>query len=143
MALTIRNIQISFGKQSLWLGPSPGGPFLFSNNAEPIAMFRIDQVSPVHLAGISRILGPARMEFAFGQLSGAHWIFAYGQLFGPVIKNQPFLHVEKISFKPTPNFEFGMGISFVFGGPGLPVTWGNFSRSFKVLENSTALAGTS
>jgi hypothetical protein len=83
------------------------------------------------------------MEFAFGRLSGTHWIFANGQLLGPVIRNQPFLHVEKIGFKPTPNFEFGMGISVVFGGPGLPVTWGNFSRSFKVLDNSTALAGTS
>lgn len=130
LAATFKNIRISFGKQSLWLGPSPGGPFLFSNNAEPIPMLRIDQASPVLLPGISRILGPARMGFALGRLSGTQWVFANGQLFGPAITDQPFVHVEEISFKPTPNFEFGMGMSVVFGGPGLPVTWGNLFRTF-------------
>ena len=39
---------------------------------------------------------------------------------------------EKISFQPTPNFEFGMGITAMFGGPGLPVTFGNFFDTYYV-----------
>jgi hypothetical protein len=49
---------------------------------------------------------------------------------GPVIVPQPFIHGEKISFKPTVNLEIGMGITAMFGGPGLPVTWHNFLRTY-------------
>src|SRR5437870_4675603 len=33
-SLTLHNVQISFGRQSLWLGVGETGPFLVSNNAE-------------------------------------------------------------------------------------------------------------
>jgi hypothetical protein len=127
---TFRNFQFSIGKQSLWLGPGQAGPFLFSDNADPIPMFRIDQVSPAYIPGVSRVLGPMRTEFALGRLSGQTWVFTNGQLFGPNLNNQPFIHVEKINFKPTSNFEFGMGVSVVFGGPGLPFTWQNFLHTY-------------
>ena len=35
---------------------------------------------------------------------------------------QPFIHGNKMSFMSTPNLEFGMGVSAIFGGPGLPFT---------------------
>jgi len=124
------NVEFSFGKQSLWLGPGEAGPFLFSDNAEPIPMFRIDQVSPVEIPIVSRILGPVRTEFFLGRLDGQHWIFSDGTLYGPRIDNQPFIHGEKISFRPTSNFEFGLGVTALFGGPGLPFTWHNFLRTF-------------
>lgn len=130
VAFTFHNTQISFGKQSLWLGPGSGGPFLFSNNAEPIPMLRIDQVSPRWIPGISRILGPMRTEFFLGQLSGHRWIFSDETLLGPTIDSQPFIHGQKISFKPTSNLEFGFGLTTVFGGEGLPFTWDNFLRTF-------------
>jgi len=129
-ALSLRGVQISFGKQSLWLGPGNGSPFLFSNNAEPIPMLRIDQTIPVHIPALSRILGPVRSEFFLGQLSGQHWIFSDGQLFGPDIAPQPFIHGSKIAFKPTENLEFGLGYTVLFGGPDLPFTWHNFLRTF-------------
>jgi hypothetical protein len=130
VGLTFRNVQFSFGKQSLWLGPGQAGPFLFSDNAEPVPMLRIDQVEPAYIPGLSRILGPMRTEFALGRLSGQNWVLANGQLFGPNLNNQPFIHVDKISFKPTANFEFGMGVSVLFGGPDLPFTWQNFARTY-------------
>jgi hypothetical protein len=130
IGVNFRNTQISFGKQTLWLGPGEGGPFLFSNNAEPIPMFRVDQLEPVHVPGLSRILGPIRTEFFLGRLSGLHWIFADNHLIGPNIDNQPFIHGEKITFKPTGNLEFGFGITTMFGGDSLPVTWKNFLRTF-------------
>jgi membrane-associated phospholipid phosphatase len=129
-AVTFKNIQISFGKQSLWLGPGDTGPFLFSNNAEPIPMLRVTQVSPFRVPGISRILGPVRTEFFVGQLSGQHWVFSNDKLSGPNIDPQPFIHGSKVGFKPTPNLEFGLGYTVLFGGPGLPFTWHNFIRTF-------------
>jgi membrane-associated phospholipid phosphatase len=125
-----KNFQFSFGNQSLWLGPGDGGPFLFSNNAGPIPMIRADQVSPIYVNGVSRILGRMRTEFFIGRLSGAQWIFSNGVMYGPTIKDQPFIHGEKISFKPTDNFEFSLGVSTIFGGPGQPVTIHDFLRTF-------------
>ncbi|MGH7488478.1 MAG: capsule assembly Wzi family protein, partial [bacterium] len=138
VAITFRSVQVSFGKQSLGLGPGDGGSFLFSNNAEPIPMLRVDQVSPIRIPLLSRVLGPARSEFFLGQLSGQHWVNSGGTLFGPTIDPQPFIHGTKVSFKPTPNFEFGMGFTVLFGGPGLPFTWHNFLRTF----HSNAVPGT-
>jgi len=130
VAVTFSNLQVSFGNQSLELGPGDGGSLLFSNNAEPVPMLRIDQVSPTRIPGISRLLGPTRAEFFLGQLSGQHWIFSNGTLFGPNIGTQPFIQGTKFSFKPTPNLEFGFGLTVLFGGPGLPFTWHNFVRTF-------------
>src|SRR5207244_13579665 len=70
VALTFHNTQISFGQQSLWLGPSESGPFLFSDNAEPLTMLRIDSVSPYEVPLISKFLGPMRSPFFIGRFSG-------------------------------------------------------------------------
>ncbi len=129
IGVTFKNTEISFGKQSLWLGPGEGGPLLFSDNAEPIPMFHIDQIAPLYVPGLSRLFGPIRTEFFIGRLSGLNWISGDNTLFGPNISNQPFIHGEKLSFKPNPNLEFGFGVTTLFGGPGLPVTWKNFVRT--------------
>ena len=138
VTLNIHNVQISFGKQSEWLGPSVTGPLLLSNNAAPIPMLRIDNVSPFEFPLLSRLLGPVRMDFFIGQLSGQRWDFdpPNPHLLGPVLQPQPFIHGNKISFKPTPNLEFGMGVTAIFGGPGLPFTWSNFVRSYYVHKQS-------
>jgi hypothetical protein len=147
-SINIDNVQISFGNQSAWLGPGESGSFLMSNNAEPFPMVRIDDLAPHKIPGLSRILGPFRAESFLGQLSGHHWetcIVAtcrtypgYPTVVGPNIVPQPFIHGEKISFQPTPNLEFGMGITAMFGGPGLPVTFGNFFRTYYVHSNTAA-----
>jgi len=141
-SINVNNLQISFGNQSAWLGPGESGSLLMSNNAAPFPMVKIDDVVPHEIPGLSRILGPVRAEFFIGQLSGQHWELCalptcqsypgYAGVVGPNISPQPFIHGEKISFRPTPNLEFGMGITAMFGGPGLPVTFGNFFRSYYV-----------
>jgi membrane-associated phospholipid phosphatase len=146
-SVNINDVQISVGTQSVWLGPGESGALLMSNNAAPFPMLRIDDVVPHEIPGISRILGPFRTEFFIGQLSGHHWEFCavstcqaypgYTDVVGPNISPQPFIHGEKISFQPTPNFEFGMGVTAMFGGPGLPVTFGNFFRTY-YLHSPTA-----
>lgn len=127
---TLHNVFVSFGRQTAWLGPSESGSLLLSNNAPPITMLRFDSATPFRVPLISRLLGPVRTEFFVGQLDGHHWVFANTHLVGPNINPQPFLHSNKVSFRPTPNLEFGMGLDVLFGGPGLPFTWGNFLRSF-------------
>jgi membrane-associated phospholipid phosphatase len=143
IGFTWGGFQLSAGKQSLWLGPSYGSSFLLTDNSEPAAMVRLDRAS-VYVPGISRILGPVRSEFAIGRLAGTEWVFSRNKLFGPNINDQPFVHLEKISFKPTENFEFGMGVSAIFGGPGSPVTFGNFFKTYSphcsVGECATSLA---
>ena len=129
VGLTFDGIEFSFGQQSLWLGPGQAGPFLFSNNSEPMTMLRIDSVSPYEVPLVSSLLGPVRSEFFLGRLSGQNWEFS-PKLLGPNLPSQPFLHGTKFSFHPTANFEFGMGFTAQFGGTGNPFTWGNFIRTF-------------
>jgi len=146
--LNINNVQFSFGEQSQWLGPGEAGSLLMSNNAAPFPAFKIDDVAPHNIPGLSKILGPFRTEFFIGQLSGQRWEYCivptcrsypgYPDVVGPNISPQPFIHGEKISFQPTPNLEFGMGITAMFGGPGLPVTFGNFFRTYYVHSPNSA-----
>ena len=137
VALTFHNTQVSFGQQSLWLGSSEAGSFLFSDNAEPMTMLRIDSVSPYEVPLISKLLGPMRSQFFIGRLSGQNWEFS-PVLYGPNLTSQPFVHGTKFSFHPTDNLEFGFGFTAQFGGPGNPFTWGNFPKTFYSHQNTIA-----
>jgi Capsule assembly protein Wzi len=131
-SLTLNNTQFSFGQQSQWIGPGEASSFLFSNNAEPIPMFKISSVSPFKFPLLSRFLGPAQAEYFLGQMSGHEFEYnlADSALVGPTnISPQPFLQGVKINFKPSPNFTFGAGFTAQFAGPGLPFTIHNFFRS--------------
>jgi membrane-associated phospholipid phosphatase len=113
-----KGFQISAGKQSLWWGPGRGGPLLLSDNAEPIAMVRLQRAFPTKLPGILSWLGPVRTEFFFGKLQGHQF------------PRRPFIHGQKISFKPTPNLELGFSRTVIFAGVPQPLTWGTFFDSF-------------
>jgi membrane-associated phospholipid phosphatase len=114
----INNWQFTFGKQSLWWGTARGGAFLFSNNAEPIYMFRATQMSSFKLPWIFGYLGPMKLDFFFGKLSGNQF------------PARPLIHGEKISFKPTPNLELGFARTSEFGGEGRPMTLGAIWHSY-------------
>ena len=139
-AVTFKNNQISFGKQSLWWGPNFGGPMLYSDNAEPIPMLRYDRVSPFKLPGFLGSLGPIRIQLLIGRLTGYQFMnipipgqpgasHVVGQP-GIPLNPQPFIHGQKISLNPTPNLELSVARTVVFGGPGFPVTLGHFWHSF-------------
>jgi membrane-associated phospholipid phosphatase len=134
VAMNLQNWQLSFGKQSLWWGPSQGGPILFSDNAVPITMFRINRVSPFKLPSVLGWMGPIRVEFFLGQLAEHQFMVIndtnlVGQL-GLPLGRQPFVHGEKLSFKPTSNFEFSVSETTVFGGGPYPLDWHNFLKSY-------------
>ena len=136
VGMSLANWQLSFGKQSLWWGPNEGGPLLFSNNAEPITMFRIARNAPFRLPGIFGLLGDIRMEFFTGQLSGHQFLIVdtargaetLGQ-FGQTLNPQPFLDGQKVSFHFTRNFEFSVSKTDVFSGKGTPLTLHKFLQS--------------
>ena len=118
VGLGFRGFQISAGRQSLWWGPGRGGPLLLSDNAEPVEMVRISRAFPEKLPGPLSWLGPVRSEFFFGKLDGHH--------FPP----RPFIHGQKLSFKPTANLELGFSRTVIFAGLPQPLTWGTFFKSF-------------
>ncbi len=73
-----------------------------------------------------------RVEFFVGQYSGYQFMFTPSGLvgqYGESLHPQPILHGERFSFKPTPNFEFGLSRTTDYGGPGYPLTWHTFVRS--------------
>jgi hypothetical protein len=107
----VLNHEISFGKQDDWLGPGLGGGMAYSNNAENIYSFRINRVEPLHVPLLSRLTGPFRYEFLIGSLRGHTYMpsLTPGLPDTPNVVNpgDPWVHVEKISFRPTDNLEFG------------------------------------
>jgi hypothetical protein len=113
------NHEISFGKQDDWLGPGIGGGMAYSNNAENIYSFRINRTEPLHIPLLSDLVGPFRYEFLIGSLKGH------------VYPNDPWVHVEKISFRPDSNIEFGFERTVIWGGRGHePITLHSFLKSF-------------
>jgi hypothetical protein len=139
VAMNLDNWQLSFGKQSLWWGPSQGGPMMFSDNAVPVTMLRIDRVSPWKLPWIFGFMGPTRWEFILGRLSGHDFVFGastglIGQ-WGKALGDQPFIVGQKLNFRPTPNFEFGIDYTRVTGGSGQPFTFHQFFKSVFSLGN--------
>jgi Capsule assembly protein Wzi/PAP2 superfamily len=132
VGLTASNWELSFGKQSLWWGPGVGGAMVFTDNAEPINMFRINRVSPFQLPSIFRLLGPMRVEVFVGQLDGHHFINGPSSLIGSwsqTVEPQPFIHGQKLTLRPTRNLEFGISRTTIFAGPGIPFTTNKFLRS--------------
>jgi Capsule assembly protein Wzi len=117
--------EVSFGKMDNWYGPGVGGGMAWSNNAENVWSFRINRVEPLYIPYISRIAGLIRYDFFVGPLKGHN---------DPV---SPWTHAEKISFKPTPNFEFGFQRTVIWGGVGhAPVTFGTFWHSFYSISDT-------
>ncbi|HET9802038.1 MAG TPA: capsule assembly Wzi family protein [Candidatus Acidoferrum sp.] len=133
VGMNFHNWQITYGKQSLWWGPDSSGPMMFSNNADPITMFRVSRVSPFKLPSLLGLFGPMRIELFLGQLDGQQIDFGVqsGFLggFGQLLDPQPFIHGEKLSFKPTRNFEFSFSRTSLFAGEGVPFTVHTLEKS--------------
>lgn len=131
--------QISYGNQSLWWGPSQGGALMFSDNARPMRMFRVNRVTPFRLPSFLGVLGPMRVEGYVGQYSGYNFVLTPTGLagaYGTALNPQPIDHGERLSFKPTANLEIGLSRTTDYGGPGYPLTMHNFLRSVFSTGNS-------
>ncbi len=121
-AWNLRTVQVSVGRQSLWWGPNRTGPLMLSNNANPIDMVRVTKTTPWKLPSFLGWLGPVRWEGFFGLLADHHY------------PENPAIHGEKVSFKPTPNLELGFSRTVVFR----PVTFGKFWDGFVSVGDSVS-----
>jgi len=123
---------ISFGKNDAWWGPAQGGAYAYTNNAENIYAFRIDRAEPLRVPLLSRLTGPFRYQFLVGSLKGhTDW-------------NDPWVHAEKISFKPTRDLEIGFERTVIWGGEGhVPITIHSFLKSFFSFQNVSSAEKTS
>ena len=111
--------EVSGGKSDAWLGPAAGSSMAWSNNAENIYSFRINRVEPLYIPLVSKVLGPLRYDFFYGDLKGHN------------VPRDPWVHAEMFSFRPTENFEFGFERTIIFGGEGhAPVTLHLFLKGF-------------
>jgi membrane-associated phospholipid phosphatase len=139
LGLNLGNWQFSYGKNSQWWGPSAGGGMIFTNNSPPLSnMFTVDRVTPFRLPWLFRHLGDIRFEGFIGHMTGLQFQTTtftgsatrtvLGQ-YGLNLHPQPFLSGGKLSFKLTPNFEFGMSKTTLYGGPGNPLTITTFLDS--------------
>ncbi|HEY6351178.1 MAG TPA: capsule assembly Wzi family protein [Candidatus Angelobacter sp.] len=117
---------LSFGKQSLQLGPGESGPLMLSDNADPMYMLRLSRTSPLVLPSIFHLLGQVRGEFLFAKLSGHQF------------PARPFFNLQKISFHPTKNLEIGFTRASLWGGVGHPFTFHALERNFVALGDTPA-----
>jgi Capsule assembly protein Wzi/PAP2 superfamily len=145
VGLTLANWEFSFGRQSLDWGPGDagqGGSLMYSDNAAPIDMIRVNRVTPLSIPLVSRFLGPMRAEYFFGQLAGQHFTagpnLATSGSFAVQYQPQPVLQGGRFSFKPTRNFDFGFSATGIQGGPGVPITLGRLGQIFSVHGNSNS-----
>lgn len=124
--------EISIGKTDHWLSPDKGSAMSWSNNAENIYSFQINDIHPFRVPLLSRVTGPFRYEFFVGSLKGHTY------------PNDPWVHMEKISFKPSRNLEIGFDRTVIWGGDGHePVTFGTFWQSFISFQNVYGIKNTS
>ena len=134
------NHEISFGKADNWLGPGLGGSMAYSNNADGAYTFRVTRIEPLRVPGLSYVTGPFRYEFMIGPLRGHTYVPYLGPP-GGLHENvtnpgDGWFHLEKISFRPTENVEFGFERTVIWGGKGHgPITLHTFLKSFFSLSS--------
>jgi Capsule assembly protein Wzi len=124
LSVSLAGHEISVGKSEVWWSPAEGGSLAYTNNSEPIYMFRINRTEPLVIPFVSKLLGPVRYDLFVGRLQG--------HMSPPA----PWIQGQKVSFKPSPNFEFGVSRTIVFAGQGhVPFTFGSFWNSFTSFSN--------
>ncbi len=116
---------LSFGKQSLYWGPTVIGPLAFSNNAEPTYNLRLVSTRP-HLLPFVPSLGTYRFDVVFGKLSGHR------------LPARPYFNGQKIELTFRDTLEVSFTRWSVLWGVGHPMTLGSLRRNLF----STASTGT-
>ncbi|HUY18553.1 MAG TPA: capsule assembly Wzi family protein [Candidatus Binataceae bacterium] len=101
---SLGNVAISFGQEEMWWGVGHFAALSQSNNANPFPALRVQGIHPTHLPWVFKYLGLFRWNAFFGQLDDDR-TFAH-----------PWIDGQNFSFKPLPDFEFGLTHAIEFGG---------------------------
>lgn len=138
--LTIYNIELEVGRDSLWWGPGYHGVLLMSNNAQPFDMIKLSNPEPILLPWIFSYLGPVQFNLIFSQLNDERK--------GAELAN-PFLYGLRLGFKPHPYLELGVTHLAMFGGPGrrdlslgeiITTLYGNSNRDAEKTDSNQQFA---
>lgn len=106
--LSLYNIELEVGRDSLWWGPGYHGALLVSNNAFPFDMIKLGTAESFHLPWVFDRLGYFNITSFLTRLEEDR-DFPRTKLFG--------LRVE---LSPSPSLEFGLSRVIMFGGRGRP-----------------------
>jgi hypothetical protein len=102
--MSLGNFALSLGQEEMSWGTGHFNGLSQSNNAPPFLALRLQNIHPNLLPGFLRYLGQFRYQLFFGQLDGDRY------------NAHPWIDGQILSFKPLPNFEFGLTHAIAFGG---------------------------
>jgi len=107
--MTVFNVELEVGRDSLWWGPGYHGGLLMSNNAHPFDMIKLSNPEPVLLPWIFSYLGPVQFNLIFSELNDER---SGEQLV------KPYLYGGRLGIKPHPFLELGASHLVMFSGEG-------------------------
>jgi len=113
------NVEIEFGRDSMWWGQGYNGSLIMSNNAGPLDMLKITNPTNTLLPWVFRYLGPFKYTV---------FVARPDDYLNPV---NPLLSGGSVSFKPLPWLELGFETAFLMNGEDRPST--SFSNYLKAL----------
>ncbi|HLE18727.1 MAG TPA: capsule assembly Wzi family protein [Syntrophales bacterium] len=111
-SLTLWNIELTAGRQSLWWGPGFHGALLLSDNARPFDLIKLTNPKPLTLPWIFRHIGPVKLTGFVTRLEEDR-DFA-----------NPYLAGLRLDLKPHSNINIGIARVAMFGGAGRHVDAG-------------------
>ena len=111
--LTLFNIELLFGRDSIAWGPSSRNPLLLSNNAKPLDQIRLGSAEPFKLPWIGEWIGPMKALIFLAQLEES--------------RDHPHAKLSGMRFTVSPAsfLELGMSRVVMFNGdddPKLPLS---------------------
>jgi len=116
------NVELEFGRDSMWWGPGRHGELLITNNATPFDMLKLSNPEPVLLPWYFSYLGPFKYTIFLSRLED----YRVRPLApGPIDERPVYVGTSsfggwRVDCKPHPLFELGVSSTFIFGGPGIP-----------------------
>ncbi len=134
--LTVFNLELLAGRDTLWWGPGYHGSLLMSNNAHPFDMIKLSNPEPVKLPWIFSYLGYWQFNLIFSQLNDLRT--------NPEQSN-PFLYGMRLGLKPVRFLELGVSHLVQFGGPERrnlslnelnQILFGNTDRDFEKTDSN-------
>lgn len=102
--LTLWNVELQAGRDSLWWGPGYNGSLIMSANAPPLDHVRIGSAEPFHLPLVGDWIGPTRILAFFGVLEERREI------------PRPNLAGMRVTVSPFTWLELGGSYVNMFGG---------------------------
>lgn len=116
--LSISNLQLEVGRDSLWWGPGYHGALLITDNAFPLDMIKLSNRDPFRLPWVFSRLGSWKMVFFLSQLEDKRVI--------PKAK----LTGIRLEYIPCSFLEFGASRTIMLGGEGRHISFNDYFKVF-------------